>query len=470
MRPSHSQKMSNYSTLDAHSRNCSACIKQRETTCTAGQWRKPSVSGHHQHQRKKTSLQLQAESRKCSSTSHSPTAMLRRSNSCLSSSSMTGSLREDGPETSSYLTPTQRKNMEIKNIRLELERAKAELSEKDGEILILRKEVAALKESQSASRLEESCPSWAAGETESVGDSGNCEELGETVWETLETPPVTSPETHVDTNQEGNNMENFEFELMESALKEEEEYRHKLETDNQELASKVSELEEQLCALSEKYEHQLEVLRQSHDGDVLEAKKESQQKVEELIIELAESSMRCARQQDAIEQKQVKIEQLVEEVDLSKQTINTLTELSQAKQTKDDTKDDTKDPDPVVYLNPNLIPTQRVNVSSQTELNSGHSGTQTEPLPPLMHTVDAMDSVEAVEAVLANRPDSKTSEESTCDNKIHYTYQFLRRAIYYYITDKENRAYHLKSIQRLLEFSDAELSINPNRPVHHKRY
>merc|ERR1719220_2941961 len=111
---------------------------------------------------------------------------------------------------------------------------------------------------------------------------------------------------------------------MESALKEEEEYRHKLETDNQELASKVSELEEQLCALSEKYEHQLEVLRQSHDGDVLEAKKESQQKVEELIIELAESSMRCARQQDAIEQKQVKIEQLVEEVDLSKQTINTL--------------------------------------------------------------------------------------------------------------------------------------------------
>ena len=46
--------------------------------------------------------------------------------------------------------------MEIKNIRLELERTKAELSEKDREILILRKEVAALKESQSASRLEES--------------------------------------------------------------------------------------------------------------------------------------------------------------------------------------------------------------------------------------------------------------------------------------------------------------------------
>jgi len=242
--------------------------------------------------------------------------------------------------------------------------------------------------------------------------------------------------------------------------KEEEEYRHKLETDNLELSSKVSELEEEMLALSEKYENQLQVLRQGHDQDVLEAKKESQQKVEELIIELAESSMRCARQQDAIEQKQLRIDQLVEEVDHSKQTISTLSQLSQAKQS---TKDETKDSDPAVYL---TIPKQLVNVSSQTELNSGHSATQTDPLPPLLH----LDTMDSVEAVLANRPDSKKSEESTCDNKIHYTYQFLRRSIYYYITDKENRAYHLKSIQRLLEFSDAELSINPNRPVQHKRY
>ena len=447
--------MSTYSTLDAHSRNCSACIKQRDTACSSGEWRKPSGSGHHQHQRKKISLQ--AEPRKSSASS--PTTMLRRSNSCLSSSSMTGSLREEGAETSTYLTPTQRKNMEIKKIRLELERTKAELSKKDREILILRKEVAALKESQSASRLEES---WAAVETESVGDSGNCEELGETTWETSETHLDTSPETHIETNQEGNNMENFEFELMESALKEEEEYRHKLETDNQELSSQVSDLEEQLVTIREKYEKQLQVLRQGHHEDVLEAKKESQQKVEELIIELAESSMRCARQQDAIEQKQLRLDQLAEEVDQSKQTINTLTQLSQAKQS---TKEETKDCDPVVYLNP--IPKHHVTVSSQTELNSGHSGTQTEPPPALPHSVDTMDSVEAV---LATRPDCKKSEESTCDNKIHYTYQFLRRSIYYYITDKENRAYHLRSIQRLLEFSDAELSISPPRPVQHKRY
>merc|ERR1719220_3427104 len=118
--------------------------------------------------------------------------------------------------------------------------------------------------------------------------------------------------------------------------------------------------------------------------------------------------MRCARQQDAIEQKQLRIDQLLEDVDQSKLTIKTLSDQSQAKQK---TKDETKEPelDPAVYL----IPKQLVNVSSQTELNSGHCGTQTEPLLPLLHPVDTMDSVEAV---LARGSDCKTSEESTCDN------------------------------------------------------
>lgn len=363
-------------------------------------------------------------------------SLLRRSSSCLSSSSMTASLREDGEEAATYLTPTQRKNMEIKNLRLELERARSCLEEKDGEILILRKEVAALKEAQSC-KLQESCGSWPA-ETESVGDSGNCEELGET-------------EENLNNNQEeggslNNNIENFEFELMESALKEEEEHRHQLESDNQELSSKVTELQQEVLALTEAHDQETENLRKCHNEDVILAKKESSQKVEELIIELAGSSMRCARQQDLIEQKQLRIDELVEELADSKETLSRLTD------TTDTTN--TKDPNPHLQY---LIPQQRVNISSQTEPRSPQleAGTQTQCS---LHTEDS------VEAVLEQR------EESTCDNKIHYTYQFLRRSVYYYITDKENRAYHLRSIQRLLEFSDAELNLNPNRPVQHKRY
>ena len=400
-----------YSTLDAHSRNCSACIKQRE-----------SCSGHH-HERKKTSLQ--AERRKSSS-------QLRRSSSCLSSSSMTSSLREDVGEGSTYLTPTQRKNMEIKNLKLELERAKSSLDEKDREILILRKEVAALKEAQSLanSQLQESCSSWPA-ETDSVGDSGNCEELVET-------------EESLNNNQEGenlnNNIENFDFELMESALKEEEEHRHQLEADNQELSSRVRELEQEVLTLTETHDKEMENTRKYHDEDVILAKKESSEKVEELIIELAGSSMRCARQQDVIEQKQLRIDELMQELAASKQREET----------------NTKDPAPHLQY---LKAEQGVNISSQTEHHASllEAGTQTE-------------TGLSVEDGLEQRPSQAQSEESSCDNKIQYTYQFLRRSVYYYITDKENRAYHLRSIQRLLEFSDAELNLNPTRPVNPKRY
>ena len=117
----------------------------------------------HHHERKKVSLP--GDKRRISGSSSS---LMRRSNSCLSSSSMTSSFREESStDCSTYLTPTQRKNQEIKKIRLELERANNLLLSKDKEITLLKKEVTALKESKDPSNLQDS---WIA-ETESAADS-----------------------------------------------------------------------------------------------------------------------------------------------------------------------------------------------------------------------------------------------------------------------------------------------------------
>ena len=61
---------------------------------------------------------------------------------------MTSSFKDDQDTSSSsstYLTPTQRKNQELKRIRLELDRANNMLLSKDKEIMVLKKEIAALK-------------------------------------------------------------------------------------------------------------------------------------------------------------------------------------------------------------------------------------------------------------------------------------------------------------------------------------
>ena len=105
--------MSNYSTLDAHSRNCSACILQREKMGSGGgEQRKHShhtLSHTNTLDRKKTSLP--GEKRKLSASNSS---LIQRSNSCLSSASMGTSFREETGEgaVAAYLTPTQRKNQE----------------------------------------------------------------------------------------------------------------------------------------------------------------------------------------------------------------------------------------------------------------------------------------------------------------------------------------------------------------------
>ena len=56
-------------------------------------------------------------------------------------------------------------------------------------------------------------------------------------------------------------------------------------------------------------------------------------------------------------------------------------------------------------------------------------------------------------------------DEARPDERMAVTYQFLRRSVFYFLTDKTNSAYHLRTIQRLLDFSDKEReAIDGRRP------
>ena len=65
---------------------------------------------------------------------------------------------------------------------------------------------------------------------------------------------------------------------------------------------------------------------------------------------------------------------------------------------------------------------------------------------------------------LSSRPDAgpgprvrRTDEDEVrTDERVHFTYQFLRRSIFYFLTDKENSGYHLRCMERLLEFTEGE--------------
>ena len=424
--------MSHYATLDAHSRNCSACIRLREMNGTERE-AEPRKHSHASHCISKKKNSLPGEKRNLSKSNSS---LMRRSNSCLSSVSIGTSSRDQlGEEDpAAYITPTQRKNQEIKRLRLELEKAKTQLNCRDEEIVALKKEVAAYKESHNEEGL---CEPY-RGDSESATDSGNCEEM------------VSSWDAREGQQEEVQEMNNIDFELMESTLREEEEYRQKLEDDNQELQLNVNNLKKEIQRLKEIHTEEVSLLNKSHNDNT----KEIHQKVEELIIELAESSMRCARQQDTIEQRQLRIDELLKEINDTKDDISKLQELISEIKAKENKKTDNCNSEE--YLK-NISYVQTVSSHCQVEPCKSVAITQTD------------DRLIANKShALETNVELKTMSEAICDNKIHFTYQFLRRSIYYYITDKDNRDYHLKSIQRLLEFSDEELSTIHLTRTHHK--
>ena len=380
----------------------------------------------HCHTLETKKLSFPGEKRKLGASNFS---LMRRSNSCLSSASMTTSEGYDEAENrqhQSYLTPTQRKNQEIKRLRLELEKTKKQLISRENEILTLKQEVAALQESQ------QSIGEPFHADSESVTDSGNCEEIV-TKWD--------ASEVHLKEVEDVEDNDNIDFEIMESTLREEEDYRQNLEDDNRELQNIISNLRDEIKTLRECHIEEVFSLKKCQDKNISIATKEIHQKVEELIVELAESSMRCARQQDTIEKRQLKIDELLKENNNNKDYISKLKEVISEIKAKED---------------------QRNNCSKSEEYLKSIS---------YVETLSKQCQVEPCKMVGITQTDQKyfasDSKETkiefvpmsdVCDDKIHFTYQFLRRAIYYYITDKDNRAYHLKSIQRLLEFSDAELS------------
>ena len=490
--------MADYAALDAHSRNCADCRRQREE----GGSRRPSTAHGKQS--------LQEQRRSCHGELPSR-PLVRRSNSTLSCSSEGNPRREEG-DPSSYLTPTQRKNQEVKRLRTELSRTSQRLEERDKEVTRLRRELMALREGGVPDN-----------------DSGNCEE-------------------------EDGEGERVEFEFVESALREEEETRQRLEEENRELLLELHRVKEQLEESEKKREEEVKKVRREQEEGELEGRRERSQREAELVRELGESSLRCARQQEAIEkatkkeeeakkereEKGVEMQRLREkivklqvdhnsgsdsvDIEATRETEDELQRLQQEvskhqeekrsleikarkqEETKiqevnkleeevkrlkeevvklkagrdekeekekkgkhadrDDVRGDqrteqTKDfpahhskstsTDGVIkYLRGGAL-NETKETSSQTASSELNPLNSCQEIPS--EEVDGRRSSKGSEGRLE---DVSLADEVRTDEKVHFTFQFLRRSIFYFLTDKENSGYHLRCMERLLEFTEGE--------------
>lgn len=436
--------------------------------------------------------------------SASRTSLVRRSNSCLSSLGGGEKTREPSFEsTNTYLTPTQRKNQELKRCRADLAKANERIEAKELEIRGLQRKLCTLAEIEEGSGNRTRTDQQAT-ETGSVTDSGNCEELS-----------VSLGLLDQDIHQEEEGGDNIDFELMEAALREEEEARHKLEEENRLLRGQLGNMITKLTIIQADWDAKVEEERLSHDlqlerlkaateeptsvkdnenkmchGDcqgtreefcvtnglekelfpnlenelqlkleqeisqniekdvrikklteILEKEKkekletekkslkeeEKNKQLEELVAELGATSIRCVRQQELIEQQQHKLNTLSAELNVSSK---------KKMEGKADLTDETQQ-----------ISLQEIKSRASEAVNHNKPITSQTVGDKTCQTGDLSNTGGLEEVNL---------QEETVDPKTHYTLQFLRRSVYYYLIDKENRTYHLKSIERLLEFNEVE--------------
>ena len=462
--------MSKYSSLDAHSRNCPSCIRQRDGDTGGGTWKKHSLP--------------------CRKLAESSGVKIKRSSSSLSSADI-GDRKEESFDGSTYMTPTQRKNNEIRRLKAELNKANDIIQAKDKEIISLRNELVKHKGGLSPDNCEAS----------SIPDSGNCDDVDS----------EQEPETRTA-------LQNIDFELMESTLREEEETRLQLSTENRDLRTEQEHLELQLQELRTGHEDEVQHLQESRREQIEQMNQAHNQRLEEILAELADSALRYSRQQDLIETKQSKIDKLSEHTEGLNSQIHQLQsdtvrmsrlnseleiDINRLKLDKENSSsivvDKTTNNDFAVekleakleYSN-TIISSLQSQISKQQEQfhqqqhqreqelqgqaeqaeakylkTSNVTDAAVQTSVPVC--VDKVNQVDPWEEEFPGPDPSTAAATAKKDNDVRMTYQFLKRSIYYYLTDKDNKEYHLKCMERLLQFSEGEKQIiDQHKPL--KKY
>ncbi|XP_044737829.1 uncharacterized protein LOC123299627 isoform X2 [Chrysoperla carnea] len=365
-----------------------------------------------------------------------------------------------------YLTPTQRAQRQIRRLKSLLQQAKLDLEQKDSDIFRLTKEVVELRlykaslnspsddKSNSSSEVVTVCentpddsPNQPVNET--VSNETKIllqQQLSASIQSQTVPPPALSSTSSVpteDTMQTSCTTDSGHFDDLVGASP-----SHQLRDKAVETDEEIEDRDEERKKLIEYYENKLQELTRLHGDETQELKRQHNDRVEALLKTLSEVNERYCQLMPDYETAKERIR------DLEKQLDDVVTQLkdSEEKQKKIYLKlyADTKDSKDVadggaVVANGDVTP----GASTSTALSRVSVA---DLLHQLQVTQIELDNIKAMYRRLVEAQGSKT------DLDPEVTLQFLKSAIYYFLTDKENHRGHLRAIESILGFSHVEIA------------
>ncbi|XP_076236990.1 GRIP domain-containing protein quick-to-court isoform X2 [Calliopsis andreniformis] len=365
-----------------------------------------------------------------------------------------------------YLTPTQRAARQIRKFQALLKEARKEIEEKDQEIFRLTKEVVELRlykaslnspdertDSSDALTVRENNPFSPESPTKDLPDEGTLQKVT-----SPDTPEKRAPSDLPSSLADSGHFEDGSIHSKDSVYLPEVQPETINSTTTPDKVTEDSatdaytstvaetpERDEERRKLVNLYESRIEEMHRRHVDELQELKQKHNDKVESLLNQLAEVNTRYCEVRPCVDTAEARARELEAELEAVK------AELTEKKTLLSEQEERNKQ----MYLKMYAKGQEAARLEQCDQIlehpqQTTPKVTVAELLRQLTITQAELENIKA----MYRRFVEARSNQGALDPEI--TLQFLRSAIYYFLTDKENHQGHLNAIESILGFTDAE--------------
>ncbi|XP_057671906.1 protein quick-to-court isoform X1 [Diorhabda carinulata] len=359
-----------------------------------------------------------------------------------------------------YLTPTQRAQKQVKKLKYLLQQAQKDLEEKDSDILKLTKEVVELRLYKAAL----SSPEDKSNSSDAITVRENNSN------ETTPEETIDGVRNHVPNELNGSFTDSGNFEDCTSSSvysKESEECKSPSSLRKLEKATSTEEDQEHKRIIEE-YERRFQELVRTHEEESLQLKQKHNEKVEELLQRISEINDRYWQLVPELEEAKERIKELEHQLEeASKKLEEQIAETAKTAKSEEllnRSEELVKHHNKIVELAqhpsrvsvPELLKELQVTRNELENIRDVEYASTSNNSQPLLSAKEAL----SLWVLGARKAMYRQLIEAKNKNKIdpEITLQFLKSAVYYFLTDKENSQGHLKAIQSILGFTPNEIS------------
>ncbi|CAH2092960.1 unnamed protein product [Euphydryas editha] len=377
-----------------------------------------------------------------------------------------------------YLTPTQRAQKQIRRLKNLLSQAKKDLEKKDSEIFQLTKEVVELRLYKASifspddkSNSSEIVTVRENNEEPSIEDESiKCKESHRS-FDIIDSPLFKGQTpTRCRNEMQGSFTDSGHFDDLTNSSLHSKESVHML-THDASCMTEIADSDEERRSLIAHYEKKIEDIMRAHVGETQEMKKNHNDKVEALLQKLADVNTRYCELLPNYEQAKERIHVLEKQLEEASRQLQDeegrqrsmyLQMYNKGREAAKYELDKESDPEP------STSQLSRVSVEelleqlqiTQTELENVRDTAFTEDRTTKSQVLlSAKEAVSlwvlgARKAMYRRIVESQKGTKTNVDPEV--TLQFLKSAIYYFLTDPENHQGHLNAIENILGFTEAE--------------